>query len=215
MVFYFESIDPRFVVFMGRDKYENEELLKYAFPEDVWFHVDNLSSAHVYLRRPAASSPSQAPMSISDIPKNVIVEMCQLVKANSIEGSKAESVDVIYCEFGNLVKRKGMEAGAVGYASEKANRYVRGVKKDPAVLKRIEKSREERNDINLAQLREDRDNEERHRLKRAQKEKEIKEKEDAKKEKEADDLLHYVGFQNKKDLMTSNKGGNVAEDDFM
>ena len=38
------------MIYMGKDKFENEDLLKYGFPEDVWFHVDNLSSAHVYLR---------------------------------------------------------------------------------------------------------------------------------------------------------------------
>lgn len=43
-------------MYMGRDKYENEDLIKYGFPEDVWFHVDNLSSAHVYLRLPKASA---------------------------------------------------------------------------------------------------------------------------------------------------------------
>jgi len=35
---------------MGKDKYENEKLLEFGWPEDVWFHVDNYSSAHVYLR---------------------------------------------------------------------------------------------------------------------------------------------------------------------
>lgn len=30
--------------------YEDEELIKWGWPEDVWFHVDKLSSAHVYLR---------------------------------------------------------------------------------------------------------------------------------------------------------------------
>jgi len=43
---------------MGRDKYENEDLIKYMWPEDVWFHVDDLSSAHVYLRMKAVSSSS-------------------------------------------------------------------------------------------------------------------------------------------------------------
>lgn len=38
------------VMYMGKDKYENEDLIRYGIPEDVWFHVDNLSSAHVYLR---------------------------------------------------------------------------------------------------------------------------------------------------------------------
>lgn len=31
---------------MGKDKYENEDLIKYGHPEDCWFHVDDLSSAH-------------------------------------------------------------------------------------------------------------------------------------------------------------------------
>ena len=38
------------MMYMGKDKYENEDLIRYGVPEDVWFHVDNLSSAHVYLR---------------------------------------------------------------------------------------------------------------------------------------------------------------------
>ena len=35
---------------MGRDKFENEDLIRFGLPEDVWFHVDDVSSAHVYLR---------------------------------------------------------------------------------------------------------------------------------------------------------------------
>lgn len=52
MVLFFTCIsDPDVVIYMGKDKYENEELIKYAWPDcDIWFHVDNLSSAHVYLR---------------------------------------------------------------------------------------------------------------------------------------------------------------------
>ena len=52
MVYYFTCIsDPSIVIYMGKDKYENEELIKYAWPDcDVWFHVAEMSSAHVYLR---------------------------------------------------------------------------------------------------------------------------------------------------------------------
>ena len=35
MVFYFECCDPKYIIYMGKDKYENEELLKYGFSEDV------------------------------------------------------------------------------------------------------------------------------------------------------------------------------------
>lgn len=37
MVFFYDSCDPDYFYYMGRDKYENEELLKYGFPEDVWY----------------------------------------------------------------------------------------------------------------------------------------------------------------------------------
>ena len=33
----------------------DEDLIKYAWPQDVWFHVDKLSSAHVYLRMPPST----------------------------------------------------------------------------------------------------------------------------------------------------------------
>lgn len=38
------------VCYVGRDKHENEFLIKYGWPGDIWFHVDGLSSAHVYFR---------------------------------------------------------------------------------------------------------------------------------------------------------------------
>ena len=66
---------------MGRDKYENDELIKYGLPEDVWFHVDDLSSAHVYVRMKPG-------MTISDLPTSIIEECASLVKANSIVGCK-------------------------------------------------------------------------------------------------------------------------------
>ncbi|CAH2066490.1 unnamed protein product, partial [Iphiclides podalirius] len=52
MVFYFTSnvVSPPVTLFMGADKHENEDLIKWGWPEDVWFHVDKVSSAHVYLR---------------------------------------------------------------------------------------------------------------------------------------------------------------------
>ena len=50
MVYFFVCSVDGVVVYMGKDKYENEDLIKYAYHEDLWFHVDDMSSAHVYLR---------------------------------------------------------------------------------------------------------------------------------------------------------------------
>ena len=45
MVFFFTStvVDPPVTLFMGLDKHENEELIKWGWPEDVWFHVDKVT----------------------------------------------------------------------------------------------------------------------------------------------------------------------------
>ncbi|KAF4324255.1 hypothetical protein BBO99_00000935 [Phytophthora kernoviae] len=51
MVFYYTSSEGC-TIYMGKDKFENEDLIRYGFLEDIWFHVDDLSSAHVYLRLP-------------------------------------------------------------------------------------------------------------------------------------------------------------------
>lgn len=57
----------------------DEDLIKYAWPQDIWFHVDKLSSAHVYLRMPSG-------MDWESIPEALLTDCAQLVKANSIEG---------------------------------------------------------------------------------------------------------------------------------
>ena len=61
----------------------DEDLIKYAWPQDIWFHVDKLSSAHVYLRLPESIPSWEA------IPEALLVDCAQLVKANSIEGDSA------------------------------------------------------------------------------------------------------------------------------
>jgi hypothetical protein len=51
-----------------------------AFRYQRKFHVDNLSSAHVYLRLPEE-------MTWETIPQEILIDCAQLTKANSIEGN--------------------------------------------------------------------------------------------------------------------------------
>lgn len=47
----FEIVNSNFIVFRLIFFYIlDEDLIKWGWPEDVWFHVDKVSSAHVYLR---------------------------------------------------------------------------------------------------------------------------------------------------------------------
>ena len=99
MVYYFTStvVDPPVTLFMGEDKHENESLIRWGWPEDVWFHVDKVSSAHVYLRL----NPGQT---LDDVDMAVIEDAAQLVKANSIQGNKMNDIDVVYTLWENLQK---------------------------------------------------------------------------------------------------------------
>jgi predicted ribosome quality control (RQC) complex YloA/Tae2 family protein len=73
---YFFTASSGHTLYAGRDKHENEDLIRYGLPEDVWFHVDNLSSAHIYLRMNKGEK-------LKEIDPAIIMECCQLVKVNS------------------------------------------------------------------------------------------------------------------------------------
>ena len=147
---------PEFVVYAGVDKHENEHLIKNAWAEDVWFHVDNYSSPHVYVRLPtcerdedalveedAARGTAPSDRWTTCIPKAVLTAVCQVVKHGSIEGNKQRRVHVVYTPARNLMKRRDMDIGTVGYHSSSLKRLVRDVERDPAVLKPLLKSKRE------------------------------------------------------------------------
>jgi hypothetical protein len=169
MVYYFTCIDPECVVYMGKDKYENEELIKYHFPEDVWFHVDKHSSAHVYLRL----KPDQT---LDNIDPQVIEDMGQLTKENSIQGKKEPAVKVIYTMASNLKKTGDMEIGAVDFHNRSAIKSVQ-IKRNKEILNRLRKTMVEKYPIDLKALKEQHDKEQRDQKKRELQEKRNIEKE--------------------------------------
>lgn len=232
MVFFFTCSDPRYVVYMGKDKYENEELLKYGFPEDIWFHVDKLSSAHVYLRLPPGSvelagvkDKAEAKQrlldAIASVPEEILGEMAQLTKENSIEGCKAAQCDIVYTPFLNLKKEDHMEVGQVGFKEESFRTLMRNVAKDKDVIKKLEKTRVEKK-VDLAKEKEQRDNEERARRRKVIEERKKTEKEDAKRHAEEKEMKSYAALQNldKTTNVGVSKTGSIEEcrqieDDFM
>lgn len=114
MVYYFTSTatDPASTIYVGRDKFENEDLIAHAWDVDVWFHADKLSSAHVYLRMPDG-------WAWDDLPAALLDDLAQLTKANSIEGNKKDNVAVVYTPAGNLRKDGSMDVGQVSFHDQK------------------------------------------------------------------------------------------------
>ncbi|KAJ0556099.1 putative NFACT, RNA-binding domain-containing protein [Helianthus annuus] len=86
MVFYFKARPEAgdYTIFMGLDKFENEELIKYGFPEDIWVQT------------------------IDDISEGLLEDCAQLVKANSMAGNKVNNIDVVYTPWQNLKKTPSM-----------------------------------------------------------------------------------------------------------
>merc|ERR1711907_369928 len=99
---------------------ENEDLIAYGWPEDIWFHADNHSSAHVYLRLPKGPLRKQYRETgdLTHMP-DVLHELCILTKNNSIEGSKCSEIDVVYTPWENLNKRQDMDVGTIGYHDQR------------------------------------------------------------------------------------------------
>eukprot|EP00127_Corallochytrium_limacisporum_P006038 Clim_evm6s217 gene=Clim_evmTU6s217 len=217
MPFYFKSRHhgKEWVFYMGKDKYENEELLKFGWPEDYWFHVDDLSSAHVYVRMNAGET-------WEDIPAEVIDDACHLVKANSIEGSKRKEVDVVYTPYGNLKKTGDMVAGQVGFHEQKNVIKKRNVEKNTDIVRRLNRTKEEK-EVDLAAERDNRDRLEREKKKKEMKAREKQEKDEAdKRAKEAEerDYKHMMKAENMiSNLEISNQKGDIDvnewEEDFM
>ena len=134
MVFYFTCSDPRYTIYMGRDKYENEELIRYGWPEDLWFHVDKHSSAHVYLRLPKGDD-------WESVPQEIVHECAQLTKANSIEGCKLSHVSIVYTPWSNLRKNATMADGQVGFGDRSLVRYTLVEHRVNAIVNRLNKTK--------------------------------------------------------------------------
>ncbi|KAK3090249.1 hypothetical protein FSP39_010361 [Pinctada imbricata] len=147
----------------------DEELIRWGFPEDVWFHVDKVSSAHVYLRL----HPNET---LDDVPQAIITDCAQLVKANSIQGNKMNNVDIVYTMWDNLKKTQGMDVGQVGFHKDKEVRKVRIEKRLNEIVNRLNKTKTEEHP-DFRKMREDRDRQERECQKQKALEQRKKEKE--------------------------------------
>ncbi|KFY73753.1 hypothetical protein V499_06189 [Pseudogymnoascus sp. VKM F-103] len=137
MVYYFTSntVSPSAYVYVGKDKVENEDLIAYGVEED--FHVDNLSSAHIYLRLSETQS-------WESIPQDLLTDLAQLTKANSIEGNKKDNVTIIYTPWSNLKKDGSMATGQVSFHDNKKVKKILVPTRINAIINRLNKTKVEK-----------------------------------------------------------------------
>ncbi|KAL8429098.1 hypothetical protein Efla_003151 [Eimeria flavescens] len=238
MVFTYQCSTPGFEVYMGRDKYENEDLIAHAFPEDVWFHVSELSSAHVYVRMPYGQTDFRCTRTSLDsprldkrlfvtllsadydtLPAEVIEEACQLTKHNSIEGCKQTEVTIVYTPASNLKKTASMDTGQVGFKQQNKVKFVQHVKRDRELVKRLEKTKTEVN-INLEEKKLERDRRERNERKQQLQQQKLREQQELKEKQAALELRTYQALAKLKPAEEFKGDGTIAscrqiEEDFL
>ncbi|GAA6053952.1 hypothetical protein JCM3770_004638 [Rhodotorula araucariae] len=125
--------DKPVVIYAGKDKFENEELLKYFIPEqDVWVH---LSSPHIYLRMPEG-------MDWEKIPDKLLRDAGHICKAGSIQGNKV-AVTILYTPATNILKRGDFATGSVTFHDARKVRRFRIEERENAVVNRLVKTKKE------------------------------------------------------------------------
>ena len=95
----FKNID--YEIFIGRNKQENWDIIDKSNQTDIWFHVANASSSHIFLK-------TEEP--INKIPKQVITRCACLCKSYSSSAS-VKKCEIIYTTISNI--QKGEHVGEV------------------------------------------------------------------------------------------------------
>ncbi|OAA50284.1 hypothetical protein NOR_00734 [Metarhizium rileyi] len=136
MVYYFSSsaVEPPGFIYVGKDKFES---MFPAVPFFALFHVDKLSSAHVYLRM-------QEGQTWDALPDELVMDLAQLTKANSIEGNKKDNITVIYTPWSNLRKDGSMDVGQVSFRDARKVKRVLVPARENPVVNRLNKTRVEK-----------------------------------------------------------------------
>ncbi|CDW78678.1 UNKNOWN [Stylonychia lemnae] len=158
------------------------------------FHVDDFSSAHVYLR---TKTPIK---SYDELPAKAVIECAQLTKDNSIEGCKKGEVVVIYTWASNLLKNDTMETGAVSFHNRKLI-VSQNVEKDKEILK-------QERDMHVMRMQKEAQMKKKEERKQKENEQKLKVKEEEEKKQQWNDFEAQG-----ETLMRSNHDNNV-EDDF-
>lgn len=149
MVYYFTAtipgdfVDETRQIYMGRDKIENDPLIRHSHPKNLWFHVDNYSLAHVYLQLTEEEILSWKQFELFQVNDDVLTQMAQLVKANSIKANKLNNITVIYTTVENLHTDGLMDTGTVTFKNPKLVKRIKVVKKANEIINKLNKTKTE------------------------------------------------------------------------
>jgi len=86
---YIEINDKTYTIFIGRSAKGNEQIIKMSHPESLWFHLNNISSAHIILESNG-----------DDIPKRYINKVAS--KLFEYKTNIPNNINIIYTKVKNV-----------------------------------------------------------------------------------------------------------------
>lgn len=129
------------IIYMGKDKFENDPLIHKSHPKNLWFHVDKHSSAHLYLKLDLDQQNEKFEhLKIDD---DVLNQIGQLTKANSIKANKLNNITIIYTPVDNLRSDGLMDTGTVTFVNPQKLKRIHIAKRDNAVINKLNKTKTE------------------------------------------------------------------------
>lgn len=97
-----------YTIYIGKNNIQNDYIsLKFANPNDIWFHAQKIHGSHILLRNPEN-------LDLDEIPENVLFKCASLAKENS-KASSSLNVSVDYCLAKFVKKASGAKPGMVIY----------------------------------------------------------------------------------------------------
>lgn len=108
------------VIRIGADMKENWDLIDESEGDDLWFHLDGVPSAHVFLSYPK----NRKIMRVDDYSEGDVLACAQLCKSKAKkEYRQRNRIRVVYTVVSNLNKR-GCSTGSVRIRDESLCRYI-------------------------------------------------------------------------------------------
>lgn len=99
-IFVHEIGDIKYTIRIGTNAQENWDLIDDSYPEDLWFHLDELASSHVVI--------TQDTKLVKEIfyPNQIISLASNYCKSTSKKGKNLQKVKIVYTEIKNIKKAK-------------------------------------------------------------------------------------------------------------
>jgi predicted ribosome quality control (RQC) complex YloA/Tae2 family protein len=95
---FIQGLNKEIIFWIGLNKYDNDEMIDKASPQDIWFHANNISSCHVICKIPDYENICKKAI------KYIAKMGALLCKNNTSKLKGVSNIEFVYCTVKNLTK---------------------------------------------------------------------------------------------------------------